>query len=264
MLFFTEFKKSLTDWAWYKQIAQGAPTLRIRYSFVLSLIHALAIVVAFTVMLYTVLIPSLKSFVNNRVPEEVTVTVKSGVLSLDKPAPYRIAFTDDERKKNGNISNFLVIDPDAQATLDAPQKNDTLIFATKDTVIVKRESGEVRAYPLKDMPDVTLSRQSINDFIVKAEKYAWFLPVLLTVVLMVSIFLFQLLMCAAAGALIYFFRKMMSKPLTFGNSFSVALHAYTFVFVIQILLVFVGGGFGFFLSALITAALGLFFIHETQ
>lgn len=267
--FFTDFKRSLTDWNWYKEIAAGQHPLKISYAVILSLFGALVASIAFAVGLYTFLIPSVKDFVNTRVPADLVMTLKSGSLSINQPMPYRLEMPKEKRGHDREErKNLFVIDTNVEATLDAPEKFDTYIFISKDKAVMEKSAHEIRAYPLKDFPDTTISRESLNILLDKIISFAWILPILILIPLMIFMLVGILFMFLVAGFGLWLIMKLASRPIRFSQAFSLAMYAYTFIFLLDIVLIILGhGGFGFISSVFLIIAIvcfPLFIRHENK
>jgi hypothetical protein len=267
--FFTDFKRSLTDWNWYKEIAAGQHPLKISYAVILSLFAAFVASIAFAVGLYTFLIPTAKDFINTRVPADLVITLKSGSLSINQPMPYRLEMPKEEKGRNGEErANIFVIDTNVEATLEAPEKYDTYIFISKDKAVMEKSANEIRAYPLKDFPDTTVSRESLNTLLDKIISFAWVLPILILIPLMVFMLIGILIIFLVAGFVLWLIMKLASRPIRFSHAFALAMYAYTFIFLLDIVLIVLGhGGFGFISSVFLTVAIvcfPLFFLYENK
>jgi len=260
--FFTDIKRSLSDWQWYKEIAAGQHKQKVTYILGLSLIISLVFSIAFTVSLYTYIIPESRNFINNELPADLIITIKSGELSINQPTPYRFqipAGTEKEQAKDK--VNFIVIDPSAEALLDATNKYETFVFATKDTVIMENKLGETRAYPVKDFPDSVVSRESINHFIDSVSPYAWIVPILTFIFLTIFNFIGILISVLISGFLLWIVFKISSRKVRFADAFALCMYAYTFIFIFKIILViFRFRDFGVFSSIFLTVLIATLII----
>ncbi len=259
--FITDFKRSLYDFKWYKEIERGEHPLRISYTTILSLISALVTVIVLTISLYTILIPSVGEEINKQFPEDLVITIKSGELSINQPMPYRFEFSEEEKKNNKEGKfNILVIDTEAEADLDSTQKYETYAFANKTTVVIEEDSPEIKAYPLKDFPDTVLSRDSIQGWFGTFKDYSWILPIIVFPFVAFYIFVCLLILFLVSGGLLWIIMKIASRDLSFARAFAISMYAYTFIFILDLVLLFVYGSFGFLVSVLITVLLGCLFL----
>lgn len=256
--FFTTFRRSLSDKNLYREVAAGKHPLKLSYAVWLSAISAVAICIIMVVMLYAVAIPGGKLFVNTQIPADLILTLKSGKLSINQPVPYRFELPKDDRE-DGKV-NFLVIDTSAEATLDSTAKYETMVFVNDDTVIMEKSSSEIRAYPLKDIPDFTFSRDITNDFLNKAVSYAWIIPIAAFIPIMLFSFVGLLIVYVFAGFVLWLIMKIASRTILFKDAFIISMYAYTFIFILDLAFMFVAGGFGFILSVLLTALIGTIFL----
>lgn len=255
--FLTDFKRSLSDWKFYKEIVTGQHPLRLWYAAILAVISSVVVTIVFTVLLYTVLLPKGKEYIIAHFPADLVATVKGGELSVNQPMPYKIVIpkeNEKQDKKNKDAhTNFLVIDTNAEATLDAPSKYDTYVFANKTNIVAEKSKNEVRAYPLKEFPDFTLSSETIKNFFDSAAKYAWIVPIGLFFLATFGAFIGLLFTYLLAALLLMLIMKIASRSITFANAFKASMYAYTFIFLLNIVLtVLAQGSFGLISSVLLT------------
>jgi hypothetical protein len=77
-----------------------------------------------------------------------------------------------------------------------------------------------------------------------------------------------LIIFLVAGFALWLIMKLASRPIRFSHAFALAMYAYTFIFLLDIVLIVLGhGGFGFISSVFLTVAIvcfPLFFRHENK
>ncbi len=135
----------------------------------------------------------------------------------------------------------------------------------KDTAVVEKGSGEVRAFPLKNVPDVAVSRESVLSFVDMISKYAWMLALPLFILIAAFNFVGSLIVFAIAALLLLIAAKFGPRKISFKNAFNVSMHAYTALFCVDVILLFLGrGGFGLFSAIITTFLLGAFFIFKSR
>jgi hypothetical protein len=186
------------------------------FKFTLMLSVISAVVMSFTA------IPTFNGFltkesVNEFVslyPAELNLKISDGQFSTNVTEPYYIAFPkDDEPLKSGEkqVDNFVVIDTSVESfSPDILDKNKTMIFLTKNSVISEKDGG-LSVMPLSDFKNFKyeLNRESIYSVISKIVPvlkplvyfipffglaayfigYAWFLVVLFLIALVIWLIL---------------------------------------------------------------------------
>lgn len=267
--FFQEFKRSLHDWAWYKEIGSGNYPLSLKYAGGLAILGSLILTIFITVGIYVAAVPTARVAIPELIPEDLIITLKSGELSINQPVPYSIPVPaeakDAMRKEGGARSNILVIDTTAAAVLDSPGRSDAYAFVNKDTLVVEDENGGVRAFPLKNSPDLTVSRDTAYSAVDKIAKYAWMLSVPLFVLIALVNFVGSMVIFAIAGGMLWAAMKFASRQIRYKSAFNVVVHAYTILFCVDVVLLLLGqGGFGPFASVILTFLLGSLFMFMNR
>lgn len=262
MTFFTDFKRSLLDRIFYKEVAAGQHPLRLQYAGVLAAVFALVMTVIFAVSLYAVLIPEGRDFIKKNFPTDLIATLKSGELSINQSMPYKIPLSSSVSSTSTvEHANFLVIDTGAEATLDAPEKYDTYLFINKTSMVAEKSSSEIRAYPLKEFPDFTLTHETVLGFFDAAAKFAWIVPVCIFLFMTTFSFIGLLFTYLFAGALLWIIMRIASRKVLFANAFKVSMYAHTFIFILGLfLMAFSVEDFGFFSSVFLTVITACLFL----
>jgi hypothetical protein len=260
--FFADFKRSLTDWRWYKELAAGEHRPNLKYLFLLSLCESLLFMIFFAVALYSHILPEGRKVVDMQIPEGHEIVLKDGEVSVNQEMPYRVALPSEERAKNkdGKV-NILVIDTEEEAGLSSLEKYETYAFADKHRLVVDQGEGEITAYKLEKYPNFTISRDAAHKFLGTASRFAWLIPIVGILPVLAFSFLGNILITAAAAGLLWIAFRLMSRPLGYANAFAVSIYAYTFIFIVDVFLFVIGqGGFGFMLAVLLLAIMGGTFI----
>lgn len=253
-IFFNDFKRSLSDWKFYKEIEEGQHKPRISYPIFLALISSLVISIMFTVSLYTLLLPGARTLLNEHVPEDIVMTLKSGELSINQPVPYMFPLSGQDKK------NLLVIDTNAGADVNAISKYDTYIFVNKDTLIMEEESNKISVHSLKEFPDATISRNTMSNVLDSSYSYVWMLPIVVFIFMAILNFIGLLIMFIIAGFLLFVILKIASRTVRYIDAVLIVMYAYTFVFIVDLFLMLIRGNFNFGLSILCMVFLGCLFV----
>lgn len=259
--FFQNFKRSLSDASFYKEIAAGTHPLKVRYAFGLSLILSIIISSILAITLYTVLVPEAKKFVSEKIPSDLVVTLKSGQLSINQPSPYVFPFALEDQ--TSTVENALVIDTESTSTLETFSAYKTAILAGKNTLISQKESGEIKVIPLNDFPNFTLTQDSATRAVDKAVSWLWILPVLALIPITLFQFLALMIVFLIAALILWIIFKVSSREITFAQAFTASMYAYTAVFILDVVLfTFNLYNMGVFLSAFLTALIATAFLFS--
>lgn len=261
--FFNEWKVSLIDGGWYKNIIAGKVPLKIRYALILSCIGALVMSCGFGIILYRDLLPGFKTFAQKTIPDDLVVTLKSGELSINRPSPYKIPLTGEE--KIPNKENLVVIDTTAEATLSSPSLYKTAIFSNSKMFVTEKENGEIRAFSYKDFPDFVFTKNKVIEHIDSAFSYAWLIALVILVPITLFSFAQMLLIFLVSAVLLWVIFKIASRETTFKNLFTASMYAYTVIFSANILLsIFSMRTFGFLPAIVLSTVIAVFFIFVSK
>ncbi len=233
--FIEECKKSFTSKEWYKEILEGRVHFRLGYIATLAFVSAILLSIFFTIFLYRDLIPRSKAAILEFVPGDVVLTLKSGQLSINKPVPYALPLPETSDMHTAK-KNLLVIDTSATATLQSTKVHDTVLFASKDSIMSEKGDGEIRVYSLKDFPDTTLTREKITDLFEMVAQRAWLLSIFVLVLLTLVLILQMLITFLIAGTLLWITLKIASRASRWANTFTAVMYAYTIVVAANLVL----------------------------
>lgn len=254
--FFHNFKRSLSDTSLYREVTDGTHPFKVRYAFGLSLILSIIIGILLTIEIYTGLVPDAKEFAATEIPADLVVTVNSGELSINQPLPYIIPL--DAENQTPETQNMLVIDTESTSALESFAASKTIIFANKNTVVVQGDRGKIDSFPLSDVPNFTLTRESALQFIDSSTPWLWLIPVLVLIPVMLFQFVLFMFIFLFSAVIVWIVFKVSSRNLTFGQAFTASMYAYTAVFILDILVfIFNVYNIGVFMSALFTAIIAL-------
>ena len=243
--FVRTFWKSLTSFAYYKDIIQARFAFSFKYFWLFSFVlgSILTVVISFTV------IPTINKFlgrlsqkVTNLYPPDLVVTIKNGQVAtnavepLHIPIPFEL-FTDTPPAISDQKQIYLVT-IDTKAQIDDYQNSQSLIFITKDTAVVRDDNEGYRIYPLKDAGDVTLNKKMVDEFLNKIMPLLNYIPTVLVIILFV-VFAFILPISRLVSLMflnlpLLVTARLMHISLSYKKLFQVGLHALTLPTLIQV------------------------------
>lgn len=273
--FIQNFKDSLSNASFYKEKANEEHSTGFKYLLKLALFSGVIFYFVIVFIFYfSPFLGQVKNEINKNIPEDISVYIdKNGELSVNQPTPYIFPIPEgwkEEEKSNDEkdftYSNILVIDPARNADETVFDAYDTMIFVSKDRLIIeKQENGEIRSYPLKNWSDTTLNREVIMNFITIIYKFSWILMSLIIIPISFIFFFFSLLIAFFASIVIYFFSKEIYKALSFKQSLNTAMYALTYVFLFDILLSIINlspiSGY-FWIKVLLTIVVVAYFLSK--
>jgi len=256
MNFFTKVKNSLYDPFFYSSLKEQKLYFSFRYFF--SLIALLSVTIAFIFgveLAPTFSVENLKKLANFY-PEELAIRIKSGVISTNVSEPYSI-------KENVNYStldkdryaNWVVIDTKNDFSVDAFNKYDTRVLVGKSFIVIAKNRGQFEWNDVSRMPDFSLSQARLLHWIDLIGSYHLLISLGLFVLVFLAFFGFftlKLLGLLIIALIIFLIGKIKKVPLSYKNSYQVALHAITIPVILHAVFILANtpAPFLFFFSAI--------------
>jgi hypothetical protein len=166
----------------------------------------------------------LSSLIQNEAPDIVsqmpTITIKDGIATSDVPQPHTIT-----SPKTGKT--LVIIDSTGKYT--SLDKTDALALITKDRVFLKW-ANEVNTIEFKNIKDLKIDRQQLNEWIDMAGKY---LPVIYYVRFFVQSFALKMTQLLIFGAIGLFIASWMKINLRYAAALRLSAAAITPGIVIE-------------------------------
>lgn len=242
--FWIDFKKTLFNPSYYKEIVKFS----LRRSFSIFFVYFLFYVIALSLFLFFYVFSPLNNqlynFSRNSLdlfPQELAIIIRDGKLTTNVEEPYYISldilnFLDKEEIDKNNIKtnlefqgteNLLVIDTSAKVEDIFDYK--TLFFLTEKNLVIRKENNETTFYPLNNFKEeLVVDKDSYQDFILKISSYLkYFLPaivIILFFIFLIFIPFFYIIYCLLFAIFIYFSSKLFSLKLNYKKSFQLSLH----------------------------------------
>lgn len=254
-LFFQVLAKSIADPPAYKEFLQQSFWFSFKYFLVLCFFLGLI----FSINIFVSVIPSLQQFANTirteatRIyPAGLEIQVQDGTLSTNQEEP--IIFPMD-RENREEFENMLIID--TAASVDDIDTYDTAVLVT-DTNIAARGSNRTEVYPLADVEEFQLDKQTFDETISKFLPMLNILvPIIATAMFffgLVGIFLMNIIRILLFSLITWVISAIMKLSYPYGKIFQFTIHAATAVILLQTFLGYMGIGipFPFFYTILYT------------
>jgi hypothetical protein len=151
---FNEFsalwRAPLFNRAFYQDVALNWRGIAARYLFLLVMLTWLVLLIQGIV--------SLSGYINNKAPKALetfpAITITKGVASSDVPQPYVM--------KGDRGEPLFVLD--TTGTITNPSDAGALLLLTRTELIQDNGGGRMQRHQLRDLPDMTLNRDSILGF----------------------------------------------------------------------------------------------------
>lgn len=247
--FYQTFYKSIFSFAYYREVVKAKFSFSLKYFLFLSFLIGMIS----TVVVSTFILPPLNRFaarIQNRAaavfPADLVITIKDGQLStnvsepLHFPIPFEL-FTDTPPAITDQEQRYLIT-IDTKAHVEDAAKSQSIIFITKDTLVVNDDP--VKLYPLKDGQDMTVDKMTIESILSKITPFIRIVPILIVVLLtglfMILIPLGELLQLTLLSLILLFFSKFMQLPFSYQKIYQIALHSFTLPLCVQVFMLVFG------------------------
>jgi len=237
MDFLDKIKNSIYGPEFYRELQSKPLSFSFKYFYTLASILAVIGTAQFSFQV----IPNLTAFlagigpeIVNSYPSELVLTTKDGQASSNVVEPYFIKTPASMRNENyKNIpatENFVVIDTKNQFTEESFTRYDTFAVVTKTSLALRKDSGGIEIYSLREMPDLTIDRASVESFVGKLQpfiKFAWPFFILASFIGFMLSFSAELIYLLFAALLIWIIMKIKGLAVGYKKSYQAGLHIIT-------------------------------------
>ncbi len=221
-------------------------SLRAAFSYFYTLLTGLSFLVALSALF--VLVPPVTSFIhrvpgylNAFYPDGLTLTIKNGIISTSRQESYSFPLPNGLKESAAippHVDRLIAINTREDRLAEHFSEYHTLLLVGKDTLVYRDERG-IQTIPASELPDATVSRQSLDHTVARLRSFLPLLaPAAVLVAFLASFLLlnFTLLYLAAGAFAILIFTKIKHASLTYRQSFAIALHAATLPLIVSVLL----------------------------
>ena len=239
---FYTFYKSLSSPPYYKDLLNVDFSFSVKYFFVLM-------AVAFTITTPGLLEPLRNDFNNsvdkfvenskNYFPEDLVIEIKDGQININKPEPY-ILPVPESGNEDDYPENLVVIDSDG--TINDLEKYNTFSLINKSNIIAQG-SNRTEVYPLKNIPDTTITQEGFVNAVEKIEPYVKALPyILIPLTLIISGAIYfgsRIIYLTFVAFILWLFVKILEISteidVNYKKSYQIAIHAMTLPLLIEVI-----------------------------
>ena len=265
MSFFNKVKNSTYSPEYYRELMTQPFSYSLKYFFLLTLVFMVLFTLRFSVLYLPEINKTLGSVgatIIDRYPQELEVNVKDGIVSTNVEEPYYIKIPDAQKADFGgsesDIENFIVIDTKNEPSIDSLDKYKTFVLVTKNYIVAKEDNGKITMNSLKEMPDISINKNSVIQFTEKYSPYLKFLiPILILFVFIGSFFLvaFELVYLLIAALFIWLIASVKGAGIGYKKSYQLGIHLITLPLLITV--IFQIGFLLFTTAVLILAAVNI-------
>lgn len=255
MRFLHDVKNSLYNPAYYATLRERSLGRSFKYFFGLS--AALALAMAFFLGLE---LAPLFSATNLRklvdyFPAELTLTLKSGMVSTNVEEPYFIK-TEEMLGKKGEHENLAVIDTKTEFSRELLRSYDTYALIGRDFLATEKSRNQLQVMDTEGLPDLTLNRDTLLSWanLIGSRYSAISLGLFAALFLaFFGSFAVKLVWFLVLALIILLFGRVKQVALSYKQAYQLALHATTVPFVIAAIFTTTGTSepFLFFYSLLL-------------
>ncbi|MBU0535188.1 MAG: DUF1189 family protein [Patescibacteria group bacterium] len=236
--FFHCFYKSIASPKYYLDILKTKPRFTVKYYVVLTLLAALITTLAISVRIFPIAKQDALSFsqqIKNLYPSDLTITLKDGQWTANKPEPVIIPFPKPSGSELGDFENLAVFYK--KGTVDDLKTYKTLVLVNETNVVVTDPSGTITSRPIKNFKDMEITADSINKFSDMILKYTPYF--LITILALRSAFFYLIGNISSiffVGIAVYVFAKSNKKNLKFVEALRIGAHTITIPIVLQVII----------------------------
>lgn len=248
--FFYSFKKSLTDFDYYPEIAKAKFSFSLKYIFLLLIFVSFFTSISFASSILKT-IPKAPSFVekgkvlvNRFYPKELEVTIKDGNLSTNVKEPYFIKMPQEFTDKNNASLNLITIDTTAK--IEDIKKYNTALLVTKNAVVYPDKNEQYKVTFLNKIPNSKINKKIYDRFAAKLISYSKYLVPALRLLAILSVIVIPFVMAPIVliGKLTYLvfatiplfvLALFLKKKLSFGKVYQLGIHGLTISVILNLL-----------------------------
>lgn len=225
--FFRTVAKSCYDMEFYRGVRTSQVSAAFRYAVALHLLLMLVTMTFLTPMAF-VAKSRVADYIRTELPENAEIAVTKGVMSTTLSVPYEL----------GNDEMHVVIDSSYEGSSfpDGALKTEGVLIG-REHFFVRNSPNETHTYPLKDIPDGSLTRTQALDWLSGPATWVLALSLVAFAAMYWLLFLGSTLFSVAVySAISYGFGNLMKVRLRYGQWYAVGLHAVTLPMLAGLLL----------------------------
>lgn len=194
-------------------------------------------------------------------PEDLVLVVSRGEVVVNVPEPVIIPAPIDVQYDG--VENFIVIDTSQEVSLRSIDEFNTMLFISKDTLVIQEDAGGVRTMSLADFPDMVVDRDFIDKNFERMKKASFVvIPGLSFGAFFLGTFILGVvvLIIIALGVRMIFHLRL--RSIGYKKAYQVSIHALTLPLLLEVALRAFGGMTLPAFATLFLALATMFFLVE--
>lgn len=241
---FKKIAKSIYGPEFYRNLLSQPFSFSAKYLALFTLLFSLALagVVSLRLIPEVSQIPkAVRSGVVENFPDQIEIVISKGaastntegVVEIKTPASWSSA---DSQVKNP--ANLVVVDIESEASADKLMQYDTAVLLTKKYIVYQDGNGEITTQTLANVPDMTISRQTLGSFV---DKYS---PLINLLVPLLALFVaigawfivgFNLIYLLLAALPIWLIAKVKKVEIGYVKAYQLGMHLMTLPLLLSLL-----------------------------
>lgn len=250
MNIFKQIQKSIFGPDYYKSNVLAQPfTASFKYLIKVILLASLVGIIVFAFGVPT-FYTTVKKMVNTEIanfPDDLTISIKNGVASVNKPEPYSLKFANkiEEKDDAKTPDNILVVDTTKDFSLNTFAAYNTVALMTKtDLVMPKDDKGSLQTVPLSKFGNAEINKSFLSEIESKLIKFfpviILFVMIFMYIGLFLGFFISTMFMLLIYSFAIWLLAKVKGdKEFNYKSAYKVGMHATTILIIFTLLSVFV-------------------------
>lgn len=249
------FKKSITDFSYYKDILKANFSFSFKYLlFLLFLVTLLStLVTGIKALKYTPQVEEFETqayeYLKTAYPSDLVITLDKGEVSINQPVPYAITtpleWRSDVKDSENDFENLIVFDTSEQISNFYDYR--TAVLVSKNAIYVVDNNRGSRSYPLDKEMSGVVDKNSYDQMLVVLGGYLnqlgeWYLiavivgMVILPFITVWFVLAWKLLYLLIFTPVIWIIAKIMNRKLDFGQTYRIGIHAITIPILLTLFL----------------------------
>ena len=176
----------------------------------------------------------------NGIPADLQVSITKGKVSINKPSPYFIPYSNfegvDAKQMPFDVpQNFIAIDATKDYNSELFAKYDAFILITRDAIYNRKTSGELTVLELSRVPDIKITRQYLSDLALKYSSWLPYLAPITAAGIFIAYFFaysLSLVYFLILAILVLILAKAMKRELNFQNAYKISIFASVLPFIV--------------------------------
>ena len=243
MRFFDTFRRSVFSPSFYAESPRGS--LGAALGYFLVLIALLTIIKTGTVVVPGLiqLTPQIQKGLQDiaaAYPNNLTITVRGGLVSTNVKEPYAIPIGDTSGSTYPAVTNVVVIDTKTPFSVDQFNRYSTLLWLTGDSIVIGgQSSGQMQTYPLTQVGNFTLDRSTINGWLAAVDPYIGLIAPIVGGLALVGFYiayLLRLVYLFLLALVIWGLLTVLGVNRTYGESYKLGVYAMTTALLVELIL----------------------------